>query len=282
MAQQYSDKQYSDKQYSDKQYSDRQLAIIKMVSKAGFSAIEELSEYFHVSTQTIRRDVNALCSLGELRRVWGGVELPPMNDNLLYAKRRILNASAKRKIAAQVSRHIPDGSSVALSIGTTPEMVGEALQNKADLKIFTNNLNIAMRASERTDWSVTIMGGTIRSGDRDIIGPDVEAFFSRFEVDFGIFGVAGVSQDGGLLDFYEGEIASRRAILNNCRTSFLVMDQTKFGRAAHIRGGHIADVDYIFCDEALPPQMDGRLGSTRFIIATFDEPDDAEDGRERL
>ena len=257
-----------------KQYSERQLRIIEMVREAGFSAIEMLAERFQVSTQTIRRDVNALCELGELRRVWGGVEPPPVSGNLLYAKRRIMNVSAKRRIATEVARHIPDGSSIALSIGTTPEMVIEALQDKTDLKVFTNNLNVAMRASERHDWSVVIAGGSIRPGDRDILGPNVEAFFARFEVDFGIFGVAGVTADGGLLDFSEAEVDSRRTILKNCRTSFLVMDHSKFGRPAHVRGGHMSDVSHIFCDLPIPSEFEDKLDGTLVTIAG---PSDFED-----
>ncbi|WP_373236290.1 DeoR/GlpR family DNA-binding transcription regulator [Cohaesibacter celericrescens] len=248
-------------------YSDRQLQIIKTVSETGFCAIDALSEHFSVSTQTIRRDVNALCEQGELRRVWGGVEAPPISGNLLYAKRRIMNVAAKRKIALQVAAHIPDGSSIALSIGTTPEMAIAALQEKTNLKIFTNNLNIAMQASGRHDWSVTIAGGSVRSGDRDILGAEVEAFFERFEVDFGIFGVAGVSQDGGLLDFSEAEVGSRRAILKNCRTSYLVMDHSKFGRTADVRGGHLSDVDHIFCDQAIPQQFLDKLGLASVSVA---------------
>ncbi|WP_316863467.1 DeoR/GlpR family DNA-binding transcription regulator [uncultured Cohaesibacter sp.] len=259
-----------------KHYSDRQMEIIRKVTENGFSAIEALSEHFEVSTQTIRRDVNALCELGELRRVWGGVEPPPVSGNLLYAKRRIMNVAAKRQIAREVAQYIPDGSTIALSIGTTPEMVIEALQEKANLKIFTNNLNVAMQASERHDWSVTIAGGSVRPGDRDILGLEVEAFFDRFEVDFGIFGVAGVTLDGGLLDFSESEVGARRSILKNCRTSFLVMDFSKFGRPAHVRGGHLSDVTSIFCDRPIPVDLEDTLGQARLVIAsaTSQEADD--------
>ena len=254
-----------------KHYSERQVEIIRTVAEKGFLAIEALSEQFNVSTQTIRRDVNALCEQGELRRVWGGVEPPPVSGNLLYAKRRIMNVDAKREIAAEVAKTIPDGSSIALSIGTTLEMVVEALSDKKNLKIFTNNLNVAMQASERHDWSVTIAGGLIRPGDRDVLGADVEAFFDRFEVDFGIFGVAGVTQDGGLLDFSEAEVGSRRAILKNCRTSYLVMDHSKFGRAAHVRGGHLSEVSRLFCDRAIPETFLSMLGGVGVVISATNQ-----------
>ena len=67
--------------------------------------------------------------------------------------------------------------------------------------------------------------------------------------------VAGVDEDGVLLDFYEGEVNARQTILNNCRNSFLVLDHTKFSRLAHVRGGHIKDVSKIFCDKEPPESI---------------------------
>jgi DeoR family glycerol-3-phosphate regulon repressor len=213
-----------------------------------------LSGRYEVSTQTIRRDVNELCAVGELRRVRGGVAPPPHNfNNIHYSKRQVLNVGPKKMLAELVAGHIQDGASIALSVGTTPEVVIDCLRAKSGLKIFTNNLNVAMRASAQDDWVVTVPGGKLRSGDRDILGPSVEDFFHGYEVDFGIFGVAGVGAGGELFDFWEEEVAIRAAILNNCRHSFLVLDHTKFARAAHVRGGHLCDVSHVFCN-ALPPK----------------------------
>lgn len=238
------------------------------VHKVGFASIDELSKRYEVSAQTIRRDVNELCALGELRRIRGGVAPPPsMPDNIHYSKRRVLNAHAKKTVGDLARDFIHDDASIALSVGTTPEVVIDCLSSKSGLKIFTNNLNVAMLASAQEDWSVTIPGGKIRSGDRDILGLSVEEFFVRYEVDFGIFGVAGVSETGDLLDFSEEEVASRAAIQRNCRQSFLVLDHSKFGRPAHVRGGHIRDVSHVFCD-AMPPQsvLDSLKGSQTRIL----------------
>lgn len=192
--------------------------------------------------------------MGELRRVRGGVAPPPsLPENIHYSKRQILNVQSKRILADLVIPHIKDGASIALSVGTTPDVVVEHLSAKFNLKIFTNNLNVAMHASAQDSWSVTMPGGKVRPGDRDILGASVEEFFDRYKVDFGIFGVGGVSPDGDLFDFWEEEIAIRAAIQNNCRHSFLVLDHSKFGRSAHVRGGHICDVSHVFCD-APPPQ----------------------------
>ena len=49
---------------------------------------------------------------------------------------------------------------------------------------------------------IILPGGELRLPDRDILGEDVLDFFSRYRAEFGIFGVAGVSEDGSLLDFH--------------------------------------------------------------------------------
>ena len=232
--------------------SDRQRDILQRVREAGYAEIGALADLYEVSTQTIRRDVNALCAADALRRVHGGVELPRGNANLHYASRHLLQESAKRSIATAFATLIPSGSSLAVSIGTTPCYAVQALEARRDLTVLTNNLNVAIGVCDRESWTVRVPGGTVRPGDRDILGPQVEEFFARYQVDFGVFGVGGVAEDGTLLDFTEEEVAARRAIQRNCRQSFLLLDHTKFGRPAHVRGGHLAEIDRVICDAPLP------------------------------
>lgn len=238
--------------------SERQSEIAELVRQNGFAGIDVLAERFSVSTQTIRKDVNGLCDQGLLRRVHGGVQLTRLG-NLDYRMRRVLRIGAKRQIAERVATEIPNGASIAMSIGTTPETVVTSLLRHSDLKIFTNNLNIAMLANAASGIQVSIPGGTIRPGDGDIVGPTAVSFFESYKVDIGIFGVAAVEADGGLLDFHPEEVAARDAILRNCRTAFLVVDQMKFSRLAHVRGGHITDVDHVFCDGAPPASIASML-----------------------
>ena len=88
-----------------------------------------------------------------------------------------------------------------------------------------------------------------------MLGQQVEQFFSAYKVDYGLFGVGGVDPDGSLLDFTEDEIRAREVISQNCRTKVVVLDHTKFGRAAYVRGGHISDADLVFCDVQPPAEI---------------------------
>ena len=235
--------------------SERQAEITERLREQGFLAVETLAEDYRVTTQTIRRDLRTLCDHGLARRRHGGIERPPEGGNLAYVSRQILARSAKQAIAREVAQNIPDYASVAFGIGTTPEVVASALLQHKGLRIYTNNLNVAMLACTNPNFEVNIAGGRIRNSDNDTLGPDIENFFSSYLFDFGIYGVAGVGERGTLLDFYDEEVRARRLINENSRESFLVLDHSKFGRTAHVRGGQIGEASKVFCDEQPPKQI---------------------------
>jgi len=237
---------------SGQQLSQRRAQILDLVRDRGILMVEELAEKFGVAAQTIRRDLNFLCDRGMGRRIHGGIQRVSPIENTAYAWRKILNAKAKQAIAGTVATHIPEGVSLAFSIGTTPELISRALLTQQNLKIFTNNLHIAMAMSENATCEVTIAGGRIRHGDLDILGPGMEELFSAYKVDIGIYGVGGVDGDGTLLDYYEEEVRARQIIQENSRQTYIVLDHSKFGRSAHVRGGHLEQATKVFCDQTPP------------------------------
>ncbi len=252
--------------------SERQVEITEQLREKGFLAVETLAEQYNLTTQTIRRDLTTLCDHGLARRRHGGIERPTNGGNLAYGSRQILARGAKQAVARMVARHLPDDASVAFSIGTTPEVVAGELIRHRGLRIFTNNLKIAMAACSNPTFEVNIAGGRVRNGDNDVLGPDIESFFSSYLFDYGIYGVAGVSERGTLLDFYDEEVRARRLIHENSRETILVLDHSKFGRSAHVRGGQIGEASKVFCD-ARPPEAIVELlekSGTQLVICNED------------
>jgi DeoR family glycerol-3-phosphate regulon repressor len=257
--------------------AQRKSRIVQIVSDEGFASIERLAGHFAVTQQTVRRVVNELCDQGVLRRIHGGVSLPVQNQNLAYGRRRGMNADAKRRIAQAVANVIPDGASLMIGLGTTPECVAQALSDRRNLRVITNDLNIAAAFARNPETEISIAGGTLRPLDHDIVGEAAVRFFSGFKADFGIFGVGGIDRDGSLLDFHSSEVQTRQAIVANCRTALLVADASKFGRNATVRGGHLADCHYFFTDKSpsadfhqIAEQFAGRIrisGDARTVAA---------------
>lgn len=236
----------------------RQLAIAEMLRSRDFISVEELAAHFAVATQTIRRDLVALCDQGVARRRHGGIESLTRSGNLTFKDRHVLNRAAKQSIAAAVASLVNDGESISLGIGTTTQFVAEALLSHRQLKIVTNNLPIAVMVGQNSDFSLAIAGGSVRGGDLDVCGSTVESFFASYKVDLAIFGVGGIDEDGSLLDFSEDEVRAREAMMRSCRRSYLVLDSSKFTRPAHVHGGRIEQVTAVFC-ETDPPASIRRI-----------------------
>jgi len=234
----------------------RQREIAELTRIEGFASVERLAERYGVSPQTIRRDINLLCDRGVVRRLRGGAGMPAIPDetaNIAYDTRQVMNLNAKRRIAALVAERIPDGSSISIGIGTTPEQVAVALAQRSGLAVVTNNMNAAMVLCRNETNAVTIVGGRLRNRDRDVTGDPAVAVFATFRVDFAVFGVGGIDDDGGLLDFDSDEVRTRAAMAANARSRLLVADRSKFGRNAFARGGNLAEMDALFTDGPVPP-----------------------------
>lgn len=228
--------------------NQRQQEILSLVQQQGFVSIETLSQKFTVTTQTIRRDINALCDQQLLTRYHGGAGPSSSIENVEYATRQIMHLKEKRAIAQMVARQIPDRASIFINIGTTTEEVAKALQQHNNLKIITNNINVASILHNTPGFEVIIAGGVVRQRDGGITGEATIDFIRQFKVDYGIIGISSIDHDGTLLDFDYHEVRVTQAIIDNSRQVFLVADHSKFDRPAMVRLGSIDQVDALFTD----------------------------------
>ncbi len=234
---------------------ERRDQILALVRRQGFVPIEVMAQSFAVTPQTIRRDVNQLCDDALLQRYHGGAGLPSSVENLAYDARQVMFLEEKRRIAAAVAEKIPEQASLFVNIGTTTEEVAKALVHRRDLRVITNNLNVANILSVNPELEVIVAGGLVRNRDRAIVGEAAIDFIRQFKVDFGIIGISGIDADGALLDFDYREVRVAQAILENSRTVYLVADHSKFGRAPMVRLGHVSQVDTLFTDQRPPRAM---------------------------
>lgn len=226
--------------------TQRHDAIIELVKKQGYVSTEELVEHFSVSPQTIRRDLNDLAEQNMILRHHGGAALPSSSVNTPWHDRKATQTEEKERIARKVAAQIPNGSTLFIDIGTTPEAVAHALLGHSNLRIVTNNLNVANTLMAKEDFRIILAGGELRSRDGGIIGEATQDFIAQFRLDFGILGISGIDSDGSLLEFDYHEVRTKRAIIENSRHVMLVVDHSKFGRNAMVNMGSISMVDAVY------------------------------------
>ena len=127
--------------------------------------------------------------------------------------------------------------------------------------------NLALEAELQDAFTRVLHSG------RDILGDEVLDFFGRYRVEYGIFGVAGVAEDGSLLEFHSAEVRTRERIRENAQVSLLVLDRSKFGRLAPALGETISDVDYVILDQRPDARFDHMLDNLgdRLLLAERDQ-----------
>jgi DeoR family glycerol-3-phosphate regulon repressor len=245
--------------------SRRHQDILELARQSGFLSTEELTKAFKVTSQTIRRDINELCERGLLRRYHGGAGLASSVENVAYSTRKVLLHEEKIRIAQRVAREIPDNASLFINIGTTTEEVAKALSEHKNLRIITNNLNVAALLCDNTNFEVIVAGGVVRH-DRGVIGESTIDFIRQFKVDYGIIGISGIDTDGTLLDFDYREVRVAQEIIANARQVFLVTDHTKFNRNPMVRVCHLADIDAMFTDRPPPEEIQASLSAAKIRL----------------
>ncbi|UJF19291.1 DeoR/GlpR family transcriptional regulator [Vibrio sp. SS-MA-C1-2] len=233
----------------------RHQEIIDLVKSHGYVNTESLVEHFQVSPQTIRRDLNELAEDNLIRRHHGGATLPSSSVNTSYHDRKGMQLAEKDNIAQSMASYIPDGATLFIDIGTTPEAVARALLDHKGLRVVTNNLNVANILSSKDDFKVIVAGGEVRNKDGGIFGEATLDFISQFRLDFGVLGISGIDFDGSLLDFDYHEVRIKQAIIENSRCVMLGVDHTKFGRNAMVNLGSITELDMLFTDNELPESL---------------------------
>jgi len=253
--------------------NQRQEEILDLVRRQGFVGIEALAGHFSVTQQTIRRDINELCAQSLLQRYHGGAGLPSSVENASYRSRQVMFLEEKQRIAQYASRRIPHQASLFINIGTTTEEVAKALLAHHNLRIITNNLNVAQILSGNSAFEVIIAGGAVRNRDGGIIGEATIDFINQFKVDFGIIGISGIDDDGTLLDFDYQEVRVAQAIIANAREVLVVADHSKFGRNAMVRLGHLSQIDVLITDSAPPAAMAETLRAAEVEVVTADPID---------
>jgi DeoR family glycerol-3-phosphate regulon repressor len=209
----------------------RQAALLRLVGEQGFGTVEGLARRFGVSTQTIRRDIIALTARGLLQRFHGGAG-PVGAVRLGHAEKTERHRDAKARIGAAVAAGIGAGTAIFLDVGTTAEAVAAALAGRGDLRVFTNNMQAALRLAGPEDPPVRVLGGTLRGADGSLVGGEAVLALTGLSLDIAVIACSGFDPAGAPTDFDAEKIATKRAAIAAARRVLLVADASKFGRAA--------------------------------------------------
>ena len=236
---------------------DRQLRIIDLVRTQGKVSVDELTQRFSSSAETIRRDLSQLSADGKLKKIHGGAVALRDYGEGAFAQRMQQNAGAKRLIADKARGLVSAGDSLLIDTGSTTLVAAEALATIDGLTVVTNSTAIARVIGATSDSAgIFLLGGAYNEDNRQTFGAIALNQLEGFHGDLAVITVGAVSAEGGFMDYSFDEATIARAMIARCDRVVILADASKFDRVAPFVVASFDQVDFLVCD--IPP--DGILG----------------------
>jgi len=211
--------------------------------------VGDLSKYYKVTEETIRRDLDLLEQKGLAKKTYGGaVLLDDLKEELPYNIRKQTNIKEKKIIAELVADMIEDGEHLMLDASTTSLYIAKSIKNKENITIITNSLEVMFELSDKKGWRILSTGGLMKEGALALIGPQTEKMIDNYHVDKAIISCKGIDKNKGISDSNESDVEIKKHMIQSAKEVILVVDNAKFDKISFVHTGDLSQIDYIVTD----------------------------------
>ena len=227
----------------------RREEILQLIEKQGFVSLQDLVNRLGASESTVRRDLEYLDQIGQIRRTRGGAaytgeHITPFED------RHQSFLPEKQRIAKAVAEQIQPGEAVLLDGGTTTLEVARCLVGKR-LQIVTNSLPIANLLVNQPEIELIFIGGYLYPRTGVALGPLASSALSELHVARVVLSSGGISEKG-LFNSNTLLVDCERQMLDAAGEVWAVADSSKFGKSALAHLCPLNAVTRMFVDRGLP------------------------------
>lgn len=234
---------------------ERRQIILAQLHKDGRVEVAALARRLGVSDETIRRDLAWLEESGQAVRTHGGALLRSLGV-LPLAERREVSLEAKQAIGKLAAGLIQAGESILIDSGSTGLEIARALHVRqeagsaqvSDIHVVTNSLAVAVELANAPHVLVTILGGTLRSAELCMVGPETVAALKRYRLDKVFLACAGIDLERGIAVANPFEAEVKRAMLAGALQRIVVADGSKLGRTALVQIAGLNSIDLLITD----------------------------------
>lgn len=241
--------------------AERRRRILEEVRQSGGLDVVSLSERYHVSKSTIRRDLDFLDGKGMLQRVRGGTIDA---DARTFAQIVTKAAADKLAIGQRAAALVKDGDIVLIDIGTTTAAVAEALHGRR-ITVLTASLAVVDILRDSPATELVVLGGVVRASYLSMVGSLTAQALAQLRADIAFLGTSGVRDDLIVMDSTGTEVPIKHSILENSTTAYLVASPDKFPGSGILQICPVTDFDGVITT-ATGPLIDSIRSSGVQVI----------------
>ncbi|CNV03943.1 DeoR/GlpR family DNA-binding transcription regulator [Streptococcus pneumoniae] len=208
--------------------TERKQLILEELNQHHVVSLEKLVSLLETSESTVRRDLDELEAENKLRRVHGGAELPhSLQEEETIQEKSVKNLQEKKLLAQKAASLIKEKDVIFIDAGTTTAFLIHELVNK-NVTVVTNSIHHAAQLVEKQIPTVMV-GGNVKTATDASIGGVALNQINQLHFDRAFIGMNGVD-DGYYTtpDMEEGAV--KRAILENAKQTYVLVDSSKIGQ----------------------------------------------------
>lgn len=216
--------------------------------------IQDLVDQFHVSVNTVRRDLNLLQSEGKIKKIYGGAQrfdpaVNPAEKLMAYAERNIKNPTAKYRIAEKASSFIHEDDTIFIDTGTSTVSLLQHLRHFHHLTIITNSIYVLYSALELPQFTVICLPGIIKNKTASLVGEQCIEMINSYNINKAFMACSSISLTSGVSNSSLEEFAIKKKVLERSPEHYLLVDSTKFDKSSLLTFATLDSFNHIITDK---------------------------------
>lgn len=216
-------------------------------------SIDNLCEEFHISVNTIRRDLDILTKKGTVSKVYGGaiaIELTTSTSGALtsFNERNIKNSEAKNRIVKVAVQFIKDGDTIFIDTGTSTSNIIDYIGHLNKVTIITNNIEVLYKAQAYPNIKLIGLPGILKHDTSSLVGSDCSKYLKAYNIDKAFMGCTAISLENGISNGSFEEYEIKKIAIEKSHEHYLLVDNTKFDKTSLMTFCQIHQIDYIITD----------------------------------
>ena len=225
--------------------------ILKVIEQQGFVSLQDLAERVRASESTVRRDLEHLDRIGQIRRTRGGAAY--VGESITaFEERSGRELGRKQGVAQAAANLIESGEAVLLDGGTTTLEVARKLIGKS-LQVVTNSLPIINLLVNQPLIELMVIGGYLYPKTGVFLGPLAVSSLEKLHVRRLVMSVGGITEDG-LFNSNALLVETERKMIEAAEEVVVVSDSGKLGHSALAHLCALDTVDRLVVDSGISPE----------------------------
>ena len=230
----------------------RKKQILSLIKEKKSASVNELAQYFNVTTATIRTDLTELEKADEVIRTHGGAILKSDIAHEQFLNERE-NEDKKIKVAFKAIELIEEEDSILIDTGTSTAALARILANSElkRLRIFTNDFEIARFLENKSEFDINILGGRIRKGFHYSYGGTTITELKQYKFDKMFLATSSLSFESGLTTYHTETADLKVEMIKSASQTILMLDSTKINKISFAKFADLKEIDTVVVDNEI-------------------------------